>query len=369
MTRAHSPRDLIAAALRDGAISPDLFGLSVDGIVAAAEHEHVLPLLEWRLRNGAHWQVLSDSFRHALSSGARASAMKSLFRENEQQRISKVLLHEGLRGLLLKGNAIAIWLYPQPYLRATGDIDLLFASRDDAHRAAQALSGLGYELAFNPGHMYYEMTSRLTTNGISRSELDLHCRLINSVLYADIFRFEELWDSSFTLEGISDSLKALAPVHALANACLNRALDLQNDEPDRLKLLYDIHLMLARMDPPAWSEFVAMARVKGICGVCLRSIEDAIAVLSTPVPADAMGELRGYADAEPLDRHRLQDWPYMQWQCIKALPTWRARVRWVWERLLPSRNQLHELHGHDVGLAVLLWRRMRRGLVRVGGRG
>jgi len=325
-------------------------------------------MLEWRLRNGSHWHELPEDFRHALRDGARAAAMKSMFRENEQQRVAKVLLHEGLRGLLLKGNAIAFWLYPQPYLRVTGDIDLLLASREDAHLAAQALSGLGYELAFNPGSMNYEMTSRLTTNGMSRSEIDLHFRLINSVLYADIFSFEELWEASFALDGINESLRALAPVHALANACLNRALDIQNDEPDRLKLLYDIHLMLSRMDVSAWTGFIQVVREKGICGICLRSIEDAMAVLCTPVPDNVMQELSGYADAEALDRNRLQDWRYMQWQSLWALPTWRARARWVWERLLPTREQMRELHGRDSGLPVLLWRRIKRGFVRVGGR-
>ncbi len=368
LNRPPSPRDWIAAALRDGTASPNFDGFDVGELVAAAEQEHVLALLEWRLRNGTGWQGLPEGLRRALGNEARTAAMDSLFRESEQQRVSKLLLQEGLCGLLLKGNAIALWLYPQPYLRATGDIDLLFASRDDAHRAAQALSGVGYQLAFNPGSMNFEMTSRLTTNGFHRGEVDLHWRLINSVLYADIFSFEELWESSFPLDGISGSLKALAPVHALANACLNRALNIQNDEPDRLKLLYDIHLMLARMDPPAWTEFIAMARVKDICGVCLRSIEDAIVVLSAPAPAHAIGELRGYASAESLDHHRLQDWRYMQWQCFKALPTWRARVRWVWERLLPPRDQLSELHGRDAGLPSLLWRRFRRGFVRVRGR-
>lgn len=369
LIRPRSQRDWIAAALRDGTACPPLDGFDVDELVAAAQYEDVLPLLEWRLHDGPGWQELPDTFRVALSEGARAAAMRSLFRENEQQRISKVLSHEGVRGLLLKGNALALWLYPQPYLRATCDIDLLFASRDEAHGAAQALSALGYALAFNPGSMNYEMTSRLTTDGISRSELDLHCRLINSVLYADIFSFQELWDSSFPLDGISESLKALAPVHALANACLNRALDMQIGEPDRLKLLYDIHLMLVRLDGPAWNAFVAMARVKGICGVCLRSIEDAIAALHTSVPASAMDELRSQANTEPLDRNRLQDWRYMQWQNFKALPTLRARLGWLWQRLVPTRSQLQELHGRDASVPVLLWRRVRRGIARVVGRG
>ncbi len=363
-----SPRDWIAAALRDGTVCRQLDGLGVDELVAVAQYEHVLPLLEWRLRNGVSWEGLPESFRRAVGEGARTAAIRSLFRESEQQRISKVLAETGLRALLLKGNALALWLYPQPYLRATSDIDLLFASREEAHRAANALVVLGYELAYNPGSMNYEMTSRLSSRGIRRSELDLHFRLINSVLYADIFSFEELWTPSFLLDGIDDSLKALAPDHALANACLNRALDLQNKEPDRLKLLYDIHLMLARMDEPAWEAFIAMMRVKGICGVCLRSIEDAIEILATPVPASAMEELRECAEAEPLDYHRLHDWRYMQWQSLKALRTLRERLRWLWERLVPTHDHLQELHGRDAGLTVLLWRRLRRGLARLANR-
>lgn len=366
---ARSSREWIAAALRGEAVSPDLDGFDAEALVAAAEDEHVLPLLEWRLRNGDGWQASPEAFRKALVDGSRLAAMQSMLRENEQQRISRVLAESGIRALLLKGNALGFWLYPQPYLRQTSDIDLLFASRAAAHRAAEALSVLGYGLAFNPGSMNYEMTCRPGKTSVSRSDIDLHCRLINSIFYADIFGFEELWNSSFPLDGINESLKALAPIHAVANACMNRALDLQIGVPDRLKLLYDIHLMLGRMQDAAWTDFIAMAKAKGICGVCLRSIEDTVTTFATQVPASAMDEMHRHTDAEPLDWRRLDDWRYMQWQNLKALPTWRARVVWLYERLLPTRSHLQELHGSDAGMAGLLWRRIKRGFVRVGNRG
>lgn len=361
-------RDLIAAALRDDAVGLQFEGLDVDALVAAAEYEHVLPLLEWKLRNAGTLQESPDAFRKAIGEGAKTAAMRSLFRKNEQHRIARVLAENGIRAILLKGNALALWLYPEPHLRQTSDIDLLFASRVDAHRAAEALSVLGYQLAFTPGSMNFEMTSRLTTNGVSRSDLDLHYRLINSVLYADIFDFEELFATSFSLPGINACLAALAPIHALSNACLNRALDMEIGEPDRLKLLYDIHLMCSKMDAGAWAEFIALMRAKELCGVCLRSIEDAVAVLSTPAPASAMIELQAFADAESLDRHRLQDWRYMQWQNFKALPTLRLRLRWLWERLIPTQKQLQELHGQDASLPKLLWRRITRGVIRIASR-
>lgn len=361
-------RESIATALRDGVMPPDLGGFASDALISAADWEGVLPLLEWRLRNGTGWDVLPEAFRRALAVQARAAAAHALFRESELRGISNALVEGGFQALLLKGPAFARLLYPEPYLRVSGDIDLLFATRSESDRAAVALSPLGYELAFVPGSATYEMTSRSTAVGVHRPELDLHCRLVNLPAYANAFCFDELWAAAIPLPGLN-GLFGLQPVHALAHACIHRAVDLCLHRPDRLKWLYDIHLMLARMDDAAWVDFITMARAKKTCGVCLRSINDTIALFATPVPGAASDELTRCADLEPLDWRRLDDWRYMQWQNLKALPTWRARAVWLWERLLPTRNHLQELHGQDAGMAGLLWRRIKRGFVRVMNRG
>ncbi|MCB1567512.1 MAG: hypothetical protein KDI69_01660, partial [Xanthomonadales bacterium] len=206
---------------------------------------------------------------------------------------------------------------------------------------------------------------RQMVDGACRSELDLHCRLLNAMAYADTFAFEELWDRSCPIEGIDGHLRRLSRSHAFVHACMNRALDLQNRIPDRLKLLWDVHLMAAGMDAEGWSNLVSTAHAKRLCGVCLRTMVDAEATFGTLVPSSVLDTLERQADAEPVDYRRLGDWRYMQWQNLRALPGWSARVRWMWQRLFPPRGQLEELHGPG-RWSVLMLRRLRSGLSRLG---
>jgi hypothetical protein len=113
-------RALLAAALRTGTLSHGLGGWPVDEVIQSAVEEGVLPLLEQRLRDAA----LPPELRASLAQAARATAAQSLFREAELRRVSTVLERHRIKALLLKGNALGQWLYPQPYLRVSADIDL-----------------------------------------------------------------------------------------------------------------------------------------------------------------------------------------------------------------------------------------------------
>ena len=352
------PETWLAAAL-SGDASPDLREFPPAEVWRAAEEHDVLPLLDWHLQKCPAWIGFPESFRSALKRHARAEAAQGLFRLHELRRVSARLEREGIRALLLKGTALGQWLYPQPYLRVSGDIDLLFADRGEADRAAGALSSLGYALQFSPASTNYAMTSRLVVDGASRSELDLHCRLLNAAAYAETFSFEELWKFSQPLPNLGIGLRGLSLLHALAHACLNRGLDMQLGVPDRLKLLYDIHLMVRRMDAAAWDDFLEIATDKGICGPCLRSIQDAASRLGSSVPDGSLVALRHHAEREAVDWRRLHDWRYMQRHNLRSLPTWQARVSWVWDRVFPTTSHLRELYGNGSWAGLMRTRILR----------
>lgn len=360
----HASKTWVVSALLQGDFGDNLADLVIDELLAIARVEGVLPLLEWRLRTGPGWGQLPASLQEGLAGAAREAAVRDLFRVGELRKIAKMMEREGHRALLLKGNALGQWLYPKSYLRVSADIDLLLASREVAEQVASASASLGYALQFSPTGINHEMTARLLVDGICQSELDLHSRLLDAAAYADIFPFEELWSEAIPLPALGRGVMGLAPRHALAHACLNRALDMQIGVPDRLKLLYDIHLLVERMDAAAWRQFLEMARSKGICGICLRSINDTVASFHSLIPADALDVLRHGADNEPIDWRRLDDWRYMQWQNLKALPGYEAKIRWVWERVFPTRSHLRELHGEG-NWFQLMGRRFRRGALRV----
>lgn len=357
-------RDWLAAALRSGRPPPLSDSVTGKQLLEAAEREGVTALLEARLRTEGGWAALTDDQRDALQAQARGLAAQWLLRANELRQIEQVLAAAGLRALLLKGAALSLWLYPQPFLRMGGDIDLLLDSAEATAQAETELAPLGYARAFDPGDTHFELTLRRNVDGQLQSELDLHSRLLNAAAYAGIFGFDELWTSAQTLPGMGTSLRALSPAHALAHACLNRALDMQNAIPDRLKLLYDLRLLAARNGAQDWDELCTLAEEKRIAGVCLRSLDDAARTLGAEIPSSVSARLRTLAASEPLDASRLADWRYMQWQNLRALPTFSARLHWLRQRLFPGAAQLRVLYGD--GPVILLWlRRMKRGLVRM----
>ncbi|WP_460733862.1 nucleotidyltransferase family protein [Lysobacter tyrosinilyticus] len=362
---ADALRRWLAATL--GEVVVDQAEHSTAELIFATEYEGLVPLLDWKLRETSSL-FAPEGFREELAVRARDEVARSLFSTHEIARIAGVLDSQGFRTLLLKGHAFARWLYPKPYLRVCGDIDLLFESREEANRAATALQSLGYALAFLPGSLTYEMSCRLMVDGQLLSELDLHCRLVNQQIYAERLGFDELWTASMSLAGLPASVRGLSPEHALLHACLHRAHDMGLRRPDRLKWLYDIHLLMARMDAAAWNAFTLLAQAKGLCGICLRSLQDAREWFGARLPADAAETMAHAAQAEQLDARRIDDWRYIQWQGFKALPGMRARLRWLYERLLPTRSHLQELHGEDAPWLVLLFRRVGRGFWRMRNR-
>lgn len=356
----------VAGAIAGRELTDPAHALS-DHVLDWVGDQGVLPLLESRLRRDTNaWEQLPEAIRTRLTNGVRHAVAYELYRRSELRRLDRLFARHELRVVLLKGDALAQWLYPERHLRLSDDIDLLLSSREQAQSAATACSELGYQMEYMPSETNHEMTARLVVDGISRSELDLHSRLLNSPGYADIFSFDELWVASMPLPTIGDGMRALSPPHALAHACLNRALDMQIGAPDRLKLLYDIHLLIERMDAPAWREFVAMAESKRICGICLRSIGDTIAAFDSAAPAGELQALRDTAGHEPLDWRRLHDWRYMQLQNFKALPGSVAKIRWLWQRLFMSTGALRAQYG-DGSWLRLMGRRIWRGIVRLRG--
>lgn len=355
-------RRWIVRALRDGDAEPIVDHAAV---VLRASQEGVLPLVEWRLRTAGNLDKFPSALREALVQGARTAAKSTLYRDAQLKIISANLARAGIECLLLKGPAFAGWLYPQRYLRVSGDVDLLFVSREVAEHAAELLATVGFQRAFFPSSMTYEMTSRLQVDGVTIVALDIHSRLVNVPAYADIFSFADLWNSSVSIPLLGqDMMRALDPLHSLVHACVHRAVDLYLREPPRLKWIYDIHLMASHMDDEDWTAFLHLVKAKQVAGVCLRSILDAVTTFSSPVPSRVIEALSLQGASESLDWRRLDDWRYMQLRNVKALPTNAARMRWLWERLVPSKSHLHELHG-DGNWALLMWRRATRGVRRL----
>ena len=279
--------------------------------------------------------------------------------EAETRRLLAVLEQADMPALLLKGQAIAQWAYPDPSLRASGDIDVLVATREAADRLARRLCESGYELFQPSGDLVaLEMMLRREVAPGVWVEIDLHCRVINSPLFSERFTFDELMAESIALPRLGANARGLGPAHAFIHACMHWAATLAVGAEIRLKWLYDIPAFAKVFTATDWQRLEQLAVERGLAGVCLGMIEASQATFGADfvaVPEDLIVALREAARHESLDVTRLRDWRYMQVQAFLAQPTARLRARYLWQRLWPSRDYMAYLYGRqDLGYAGLI---------------
>ena len=359
-------RAWLAAVLRDeaGIAPPVPAAAAPEQVLAVAERQGVASLVHARLGERADGSALQAAFAAA----ARQHAMRSLWLQAEARRLLAALHAAGLRVLVLKGAALAGWLYPAAHQRDCGDLDLLLASHEDTMRAVQVLADCGYPDGYEQGGHAYELLRKPVPGTAYALELDLHWRLLNAPVFATALDFETLWSGSIAIPALGPQAHGLGAVHALLHAAMNRVVNLYTDVGDQLKGLYDLHLLAARLDVDDWAQVQRLALAGGLCGVMQSGLQAAQHALGTPLPVPVLAALAAAVPGERLDPARLHDWSYMQWRNAAALPL-RLRLRWLWGRLLPDAGFLRSAHGADASLLVLWWRQGRRLLARLFARG
>jgi hypothetical protein len=355
-------RDVLARLL-----VPDEEGIDrgIEGIdealVARARTEGVVALAARRLESVPG---VSSSVRAAFNTAARESTMVAMALGAETRRVVAELAEAGLPALLLKGSALACWLYPSPHLRESSDIDLLLGSRADAERAAALCARLGYRIQHAPGSVGYELLCRRQGPGTMPFDLDIHWGLINAPVFAGSMGFAEMQAASIPLPGVPRG-RGLCALHALVHACVHRAANNYTGVGERLKWLYDLHLLASGFEEADWRALVELCRGRGLGGVCADALAATRRAFATAYPEWLEAQLLGQSE-HALDPGRIGDWKYMQRRNLEALPTAAAKARWAWQQLFPGSQYLRVLYGTDEGPLALWLRRARHLLRRVG---
>ena len=340
-------------------------------LVAVAQREGVAALVDWRLQQAARKSAVSEAQQKqptiseaikAFADAAREEALVFMVIESESRRVLGLMAEAGIFGLLLKGSALAYWAYPQPHLRACGDVDLLLPSREAAEQLSKRLTTSGYDRSQTSGELVaYELLCRRPVSDNWQVEIDIHWRLANSPLFANLFTFDELLAGSIALPNLAPNARGLGPVHALMHACVHRALNLSIGVGDKLKWQYDLELVRANFTPADWRRLVDISIRKGLAGVVLDAIENAARTFESQLPQEWTTALASAELTEILDARRLSDWHYMQRMTFKSLPTVFLKMRWLWQRLFPSLDYLRYLYGtQHRSYSYLIFLRVRR---------
>ena len=319
----------------------------VQAIVAACEHEGVVSLLHERLAAWPRRDEVPAEMRHALAAGARANAMRGMLCLSEARRVQQALADAGIPCLWLKGIALGQWLYPSSHLRDVADIDLLLPDHATTLRAARVLAPLGYALP-NP-HIAGDLVVHelLAFSERARLELDLHWDPSNNALFAGRLRWETLLEAAVPLPALGTRARGLSPVHALLHAGFHLAAGRLVWHRDRLRWLYDIHLLALHFNACGWEDVVATAvdaRLADPLTYALRASSDAF---GTPVDGALLARLDGAAGGEAVRSAQLHRWSRYQLACWQRWPSLHMRLRWLRQLLFPDMAHLRVRYAVD----------------------
>jgi len=309
-----------------------------------------------------------------IRNAARSQAMWELRHRYVLADLLGALDDAGVRVLVLKGTALAYDLYGRPAERSRGDSDVLIEAAD-LPRARAVLEDRGFtHPKGDPGAIeqvrLQEAWIRDTPDGFAH-EVDLHWSALNSQVLSDVISFADGWARARPLPGLGPQARGLPLDLALLLACAHRAQHVLNPyfvdgrahySGDRLIWLWDIHLLVGRLDPPGWEAFLRAVEGAGLAAVARRGLEASARLLGTVLPPEAMARLAdGPADG-PVARYLLAGH-----RAERALADLRAargtggRLGYLWGQLFPPEEFMRGRYadGPERPLLVLHWRRIR----------
>jgi len=342
------------------------------GIIDSATDEGVLLLLEQALSGHAEASAMPMAVRTAIQAAAKSGLFDQLAMLSEQGKALQALSAAGVRFLVLKGGALAHWLYEKPHLRLVTDLDILIPDKALIPEVAAVLAGIGYaQVSGNP--VANELSFHKPGGPYGRFIVDAHWRLFNRALLRDAFGFDELAAAAIAVPGMN-GVQGLGPVHAMYNACGHRALSLPHkhisgiQRAGCLRWLWDIHALALRFSEDEWRLMVYMAGEKRISAILHEALETTRSTFGSTVPAEAIAQLRRQMAGEPLSMRWFSTWGNYQWrEFLASSPNVAGRMHWAWQMLLLESDSVRERYGADDPAWKLRLKRLGTGLRRLFG--
>lgn len=246
---------------------------------------------------------------------------------------------DGIHPILLKGPAIARWLYPDLADRPYCDVDLM-VSPSRLARAEQVLRRLGYT---EPLHAEWMLShARRWVRSADGAKVDLHRTLhcMEAISSEDVWEAVTTGTETLVVGGVS------VDVPGPAVRTLHLVLHLGPVEDPLSQASGDLKRAVAQVDHETWRLAAALARrlgVEGDMGQRLGQTSDG-AVLAQRLGLPGVESLRSYLISD-LERSEVSPTVYMLW-CLGSMKTLRGKVRWILQRQFPSRRYMEEWYPH-----------------------
>ncbi|MGH7775212.1 MAG: nucleotidyltransferase family protein [Candidatus Binatia bacterium] len=313
-------------------------------------------LITKQLKRTSAWEEWPPGIRAALESLVIRQAGLELLLERELVSALESLAERGVQPLILKGTALAYTHYPFLGLRPRNDTDLLIHPKNIS-LTEQVLAELGFQrlnMVSGSFIMHQSIYVKEDRRGV-RHTYDVHWKISNPQLFADILSYDELARCAITVPGLGENARALDAAHALLLACLHRIAHHQNS--DCLIWLYDIHLLVSQMRPEEHKAFSQLAIDKRVRAVCSNGLKLAQHCFYTPLPVDLMEAL--HADGNPMSNEATASFlkPYQRridvlLSDLRTLSRWRDKLQLLKEHVFPPANYI--LNHYSIANRALL---------------
>jgi hypothetical protein len=302
--------------------------------------------------------LLEPSLQSMVSALATRETLKNDWRTKWEDRVFGWLESEGVEALVLKGAALARWLYDDPGQRGRVDLDLLVRAADEV-QVEGLLADHGYE-------QRADSLSRTQVcwqgQGKHRRELvDLHWVLSDQPVFHHAFSFDILWESSFPVaEGFS-RVRRLDPVWSLIHAIVHYWGSDPKHELPRIMLL-DMTLLWEGLDDSERDRFEALCLEHGLSGLTARSFELCVAEFKLDIDADRVRRMR--ADGQQQWQTALSEPDRSAWRNLllglRGQPTLTAKTSLLRQVIFPPASYMRQKYpqGSVVGLPGLYLRRI-----------
>lgn len=351
---------------------PALAKYQIAELIETAENEGVLLLLENRLQSHPEKNTLSDEFKFALVVAARPILYGQMQMLAEQRKVLEVLQKAQVDFLVMKGGALAHWLYDQPQLRIVTDLDILLANKQCVLQIHEVLLEAGYIIK-SSSVISYEISYRKEGGPYGNYCIDAHWQLFNRALLSELFTFNELQKTSICLPKLK-SAKGFSAVYALINACGHRALSLPHrhlvgiQRPDCIRWLWDIHLLAQKLDKAQWQNLLEISKNKKISAIIFEALSKVQTEFGTQFPIDYLAQLENQQNNEPMTMLWFSSMKQYQWhEFLASSPLWSGRFKWLRERIWPNPEAVRERYGGNDPVWKFMLKRLGAGIRRLFG--
>lgn len=336
--------ELLRSALRGDGKPPET--VPTEWLTRLAEHR-LAPLVFRALSARLELDRWPSALQETLRATAGAQALIAELLDREVRRVVAQLHRRRIPSVLIKGAALAYTHYPDAALRPRGDTDLVVRSVD-FEAAVTVLRETGYEpregvdgsLVTRQAQWQRRVTPDLVHT------LDVHWQPFNPHAFARVLTVEELLQGATPVERLGPGARATHPVHALLLACVHRAAHHAGyDDP---LWAYDIHLIAGSLTPADATEFVRLARERGVTSVCASGLDWARRSFDTRLPDVLAAFVQEPPDwEEPTAEFLRPGWRQVDVLAsdLRALPGWRDRLRLVGQHLFPTPAYMERRYG------------------------